>query len=125
MKYKSFANEVVEAMNAASETALEGTGLEIQRDITNKITINKQVDTGRMRASVTYVAGNKVGNVGKEAEPQDKPSGSLSQDTLHVGSNVEYAPAQEKANPFLQPIISKNIGRYTDMLSDIYTKLVK
>ncbi|HSH36082.1 hypothetical protein [Schnuerera sp.] len=126
--YKSYKKEILEAIKEASETSLEAVGLEAQRDVTLKITGNKQVDTGRMRASVTYVAGDKKGQVTADLQgnihSEDNPQGQLSKDTLHIGSNVKYAPKQEKTRPFLEPTVKNNMKRYSDMMQDIFTKLV-
>ena len=127
-KYKSYKKEVLQAMKEASESSLEAVGLEAQRDVSLKITDNKQVDTGRMRASVTYIAGDKSGKVQADNEgnvhSEDNPNGTLPKDTLHIGSNVKYAIKQEKVKPFLNATVNSNMKRYTDMMTDIFTKLV-
>src|SRR5690554_7881096 len=100
MKYKSYKDDVIKRLKEASMTALETTGLEAQRDVNMKITANRQVDTGRMRASVTYIAGSKLGKVMPDlsgtTHSEDNPKGSLPEDTLHIGTNVHYAIWQEK-----------------------------
>lgn len=127
-KYKSYRKEVEERLKQASETSLEAVGLEAQRDVTLKITDNKQVDTGRMRASVTYIAGEKQGKVKPDlmgiVHAMDNPTGTLPKNTLHVGSNVHYSIWQEKKKPFITPIFQNNIKQYTDMMMDIYVRLV-
>lgn len=126
--YKSYKKEVEQAIKDAMETSLEAVGLEAQRDVTLRITDNKQVDTGRMRASVTYVAGGKLGTVSADNEGvthgEDNPRGNLPKDTLHIGTNVRYAPKQEKKKPFLTPVVKNNMKRYTDMMGDIFAKSV-
>lgn len=101
--YKSYRGEVEQAMKEAMQTSLEAVGLEGQRDVTMKITDNKQVDTGRMRASISYIQEDK---------------------SVHIGTNVEYAPMQEKINPFLTPAIKNNMDRYADVIQSIFSGLV-
>lgn len=129
MKYESNRNKIDQAMQKAAMDALEAVGLEAQRDLTLKITDNKQVDTGRLRASMTYVAGDRVGNIKADNKGilhnEDKPSGKLDYGTLHIGSNVHYAQKQEKAKPYLVPTVKSNISKYRNMIQDIYKKLVE
>lgn len=129
MAYKSYKDDVLKRIKEASMTSLEATGQEAQRDVILKVTNNKQVDTGRMRASVTYIAGKKRGNVmpdllGK-VHSEDSPRGSLPEDTLHIGTNVHYAIWQEKKNPFLAPTIKNNIKKYTDMIQVVFAQVMQ
>ncbi len=128
MKFKSYSKEVKAQILEASETSLEAVGLEAQRDVTLKITSNQQVDTGRMRASVTYIVGDKKGGIRADnfgnTHNEDLPEGKLKKNILHVGTNVEYAPAQEKRRPFLGPTIKNNMKKYSNMANDIFIKLM-
>jgi hypothetical protein len=129
MKYKSYKKDVLKKMKQASNVALEATGLEAQRDITNKITANTQVDTGRMRASITYITGDKKGDIKTDnygiKHNEDKPFGKLPDDTLHIGTNVKYAMYQEKFKPFLKPSIINNFRKYSKMMNEIFAKVMR
>jgi len=63
------------------------------------------VDTGRLRASISH---------GKEGD-----------DTMVVGTNVEYAPYVElgtkfqKEQPYLRPAISKHMSEYQEIAKNI------
>lgn len=129
MKYKSYKDEVIKRMKEAAESSLEATGQEAQRDVILKVTANQQVDTGRMRASVTYVAGKKRGSILPDLKGklhnEDNPKGSLPEDTLHIGTNVHYAIWQEKKQPFLAPVIKNNLKRYTEMMESIFAQVMQ
>ena len=129
MKYKSYKDDVRKRLKEASMTALEATGLEAQRDVNMNITANQQVETGRMRASVTYIAGSKLGKVMPDIKgivhSEDNPKGVLPEDTLHIGTNVHYAIWQEKKNPFLTPTVKNNMKKYTDMMGKIFAQVMQ
>ena len=50
------------------------------------------VDTGRLKSSITYATKRSRSNAGKRDDGVSTPSDDL---TLHVGTNVEYAPYVE------------------------------
>lgn len=128
MAYKSYKKQVKERMREAGLIALEAVGLEAQRDVSIKITDNGQVDTGRMRASITYITGDRVGDIRPDkngvTHNEDRPRGKLKDNVLHIGTNVNYAIWQEKKIPFLEVTIIKNMVKYQNMISQIYAKIM-
>lgn len=88
--------------------------------ITGNLGIDKAVDTGRLRASLSFITehgnmtetpSNMSAFVNKEvpeSKPDDKLSGTAEQSTVIVGSNVEYAEyvhngtSKMEARPFLR-----------------------
>jgi len=129
MGYKSYRKEVDKKMDKAITDSLEAVGLQAQRNVTLKIKQNRQVDTGRMRASVTYVTGDKRGNINADLSGVlhggDKPKGILPKNTLHIGTNVKYAIWQEKINPFLKPAIINFKKQYVKLFQSVFERVMK
>ena len=86
--------EALKALAAAKRQALEEMGLVAERYAAEKC----PVDTGRLRASISH-------------QVQDE-------DSVVIGSNVEYAPYVElgtsrtKAQPYLRPAVSQHADEY-------------
>jgi HK97 gp10 family phage protein len=89
-------------------------------------------DTGRLRGSITYQTKNEGSQVRSPANGGDKISKPRDDDTVTVGSNVEYAPYLEygtkyqRAQPYLRPAIDgrrSDVTRmFRDTLKDEYKK---
>lgn len=82
------------------------------------------VDTGRLRASITFATPEEIGKVGAKAKG-DQPTGKTD-NTLQLGTNVEYAPEMElgrKARPFLKPAIANNIGKIKEIMAKEMAKI--
>ena len=83
-------------------------GLFWQSQATKIITANKSIDTGRLRASLSFITKDRQGGNGGEG----MLSGSTGDDgTLVVGSNVHYAnfiesgTSRQQAKPYVGPAI--------------------
>ena len=68
-----------------------------------------QVDTGRLKGSITYATKTARSNAKNQEDGVSVPSDDY---TLHVGTNVEYAPYVEygtrrnkKKQPYLRPAL--------------------
>jgi hypothetical protein len=82
------------------------------------------VDTGRLRASITFATPDEIGKVGHKAKGYE-PTGKT-KDTLHVGTNVEYAPAMElgqNRKPFLKPAIANNVSKIKEIIAKEMAKI--
>lgn len=133
MGYKAkFTNNAPKFLNE-----LDGREVEIANEwgklwqsIASKL-ITKQgaVDTGRLRASLSYItysgSGSKLGSV-NESQSGDTLSGKTSERTeLIVGSNVPYAKyievgrQGEFARPFILPAIAKYKNQYAKLTEQI------
>ncbi len=78
------------------KTVLIASALDIENDAKDRITINKNVVTGRLRGSITYALNDFVSPVnekyGDPASQSDAVSAPLGDMVAKVGTNVEYAP---------------------------------
>lgn len=92
-------DEVISALEAAFDRALESIGLTAER----YAKADCPVDTGRLRNSITHVVDN-----GEKA--------------VYIGTNVEYGPYVElgtsrmKERPFLRPAAQNHGSEYREML---------
>ena len=81
------------------------------------------VDTGRLRGSITYATQRKTGQVTAPAQSGDEVSRPTDEHTLHVGTNVEYAPHVEygtvrsQAQPYLRPAIDNNHKQAAELMN--------
>lgn len=92
--------EFQEALKAASEKILYAWGVKgvegAVRAISGGYTpTNQAVDTGRLRASISFVTASGESGAGAGSVPEsqsgDKLSGKAMQDSVYIGSNVNYA----------------------------------
>lgn len=104
-------------------------GLKWQELATKIITANRIVDTGRLRASLSFVTPykssgeNQFAPKPENAKNTDRLRGtSGEQNIVIVGSNVEYAAKQELNNPkgsFVKPAIMNYRDAYKNLLEQI------
>lgn len=86
-------------------------GLKWQEIATKLITANGIVDTGRLRASLTFITPTQVGSPkssSSSSKARDALTGTAPKDSTIVGSNVVYAKKQELTNKkgaFIGPAI--------------------
>ncbi len=100
-------------------------GLEWQRIVTKIITEKKIVDTGRLRASMSFITNKRQvkGTRVPETLPKDYLSGRAGKDELIVGSNVEYAEKNELTNrkgDFLRPSLLEHTGVYQKIADSVF-----
>ena len=96
------------AMDKAIEKALVTAGVILER----QAVALTPVDTGRLRGSITYRTQRKESRLDAPATAKDQVSRPARKWTLHVGTNVEYAPHLEYgtvkmgAQPYLRPALN-------------------
>lgn len=89
----SHSQEVLEALQEATDAALEECGLAAEGYAKRLC----PVDTGRLRNSITHTRDKK---------------------TAYIGTNVEYAPyvelgtSRQKAQPYLKPAVLDHVSTY-------------
>lgn len=88
--------EVLQAAKEQIALALEAIGGQAEANAKEGC----PVDTGRLRNSITFATITAQGQAntsgGAEAEPEDyEQHGSVEENTVVIGTNVEYAPDQE------------------------------
>ena len=90
---------VLEDLGEAMERALYAIGVKAVEGsvdaISGRYDIKPAVDTGRLRASISFITPTQKGDSGQpkpaNAEAGDELTGTAEQNTVVVGSNVEYA----------------------------------
>lgn len=127
IKFENNAPKILKAWENKKIYILYAWGLKWQALSTKIITRNKIVDTGRLRASLTFITSNKKGGSLKKSfnsKNNDFLKGTAPKDSLIVGSNVSYAAEQEIGNPkgaFVKPAITE----YRDSYKNIAEKIMK
>ena len=100
------------------------------RSISGQYTVdNKAVDTGRLRASISFITEKDKGDSGipqpPNAEAGDKLSGNGEKDFVIVGTNVNYAQivhngtSKRTGRPFLREGIDKKKEEMQEKVKDI------
>lgn len=110
------------------QNILYGFGLKWQEISSKLITKKGIVDTGRLRASLTFSCEHKDGppiNESKESYPWDFIDYNEDKNSVIVGSNVEYAAKQELGNKkgaFVAPAILDFEKDYREVAKTIMKK---
>lgn len=103
----------------ATVTGLEAVGFMLESHAKRAV----PVKTGRLRGSISHATQQSPARVGGKAMAGDGVSTPDDKYTLHVGTNVEYAPHVEygtkrtRAQPYLRPAIDNNYKRATDLFN--------
>lgn len=96
-------DEVLDALQNQKAKVLEEWGLIAEAYASDLC----PVDTGRLRASISH---------------------DTDEDTMYLGTNVEYAPYVElgtscmDAQPFLRPAIENHMDEYKDIMNDVLSE---
>lgn len=104
VRLKDNSSTILAKISRASSTTLTAIGIQAQMYATYLC----PVDTGRLRGSIAYIV-------------QD--------DTVHIGTNVEYAPYVEKgtrkmkAQPFLTPAITDHQSDWEEIAEKYFGKI--
>ncbi|MCL2816118.1 MAG: hypothetical protein FWD23_16110 [Oscillospiraceae bacterium] len=114
------------------EKALVSMGLHWQRRATELATENEVVDTGRYRASLSYITPahesgtNKQASSSSASQNNDVLRGRAPDKTVIVGSNVNYAPYIEegaRGRP-ARRVVGNAILYYKDEYEEIAAKIL-
>jgi len=123
--------KVKSQMGKNIEKTLVEMGLHWQRRATELATENDVVDTGRYRASLSFITPNfKSGrnqfapDVKGKSPITDKLHGKAPDNTVIVGSNVEYAPYLEAGTSKMKarPVVGNAILYYKEEYEEIAAK---
>ena len=125
-------------MSVTSKKNLESLGLKWQEIATTEV--NKQprmgekakgamgaVDTGRLRASLSYITNNKQSgfNGSRVPESQDKDvlTGRSGKDEVIVGSNINYALYVDQCTKKMakRPYLTNSVANYLDDYKTVVT----
>lgn len=127
--YKSHSEEMQRLMDKSRKAALLMVGEFILSTIVLKMTKLGIVDTGRLRASMSYIVG-KFSSFGKKVEStdklnqKDKPRGAGKEDRIVFGTNVRYAEKQEKLRPYMKPGVEESIQMAIKLFHDVYKRVM-
>lgn len=107
--------------------AVEGATRSISGQFTPE---NQAVDTGRLRASISFITKNESGDSGMfsaNSEPKDKLWGSCEDGIVVVGTNVDYAEyvhngtSKMIGRPFLREGIDQEKAKMAESVKEILT----
>ena len=124
---KDLPQEIEKALYQMGVLAVEGA----VRSISGQYTVdNKAVDTGRLRASISFITEKGKGDSGlpqpPNAEADDKLSGKGEKDFVVVGTNVNYAQfvhngtSKRMGRPFLREGIDKKKDEMKSKVESIF-----
>lgn len=126
---------VISELEKATERALYAIGVKAVEGSVNAISgrydIDPAVDTGRLRASISFITPTDKGGSGqpkpKNAQAGDELTGTAEQKTVVVGSNVEYAEKVHNGDSKMpgRPFITEGISKTKDKMQEQAEKIFK
>ena len=125
---------IFDALEDATERALYAIGIKAVEGsvdaITGKYSVPPAVDTGRLRASISFITPTQSGGSGMavpEGKPKDKLSGNADKNMVVVGSNVEYAEYVHNGTSKMaaRPFLREGIDRTKDKMQEQVEKIFK
>ena len=99
--------------------------------ISGRYDIDPAVDTGRLRASISFITPTEKGGSGQpkpaNAQAGDELTGTAEQNTVVVGSNVEYAEKVHNGDSKMpgRPFITEGISKTKDKMQEQAEKIFK
>ena len=99
--------------------------------ISGKYDTAPAVDTGRLRASISFITPTKKGDSGQpkpaNAQASDELTGTAEQNTVVVGSNVEYAEYVHNGTSKMagRPFLREGIDKTKDEMQEQAEKIFK
>lgn len=134
----SNADLIKEQTEEAIITALQTVGVQAQAHATAEITAQGAVDTGRLRASITFAVSGDPARRNTYIDDQmtgySEPvegAGESTDHTLYLGTNVKYAPYVElgtskmPARPFIRPAVENHLSEYQQIFEQTLSKIGK
>lgn len=122
-------------LESATERALYAIGVKAVEGsvdaISGRYDIDPAVDTGRLRASISFITPTEKGGSGQpkpaNAQARDELSGSSEKNTVVVGSNVEYAERVHNGDSKMagRPFITEGINKTKDKMREQAEKIFK
>lgn len=102
-------DKILKELDSKMPEILNGIGNELYKSITNFMTEDSIVDTGRLRGSISYSTPyTEYSNTSLANTEDDFIKGAKEKDTVVYGSNVEYASyvnsgtSKQRARKFIQ-----------------------
>ena len=126
---------VLEELEKATDRALYAIGVKAVEGsvdaISGKYDIDPAVDTGRLRASISFITPTDKGDSGQpkpaNAQAGDDLTGTSEKNTVVVGSNVEYAEKVHNGDSKMpgRPFITEGISKTKDKMQEQAEKIFK
>lgn len=125
---------VISELEKATERALYAIGVKAVEGsvdaISGRYDIDPAVDTGRLRASISFITPTQKGDSGQpkpaNAQAGDELTGTAEQNTVVVGSNVSYSEfvhngtSKMAGRPFLREGIDKTKDKMQEQAEKIF-----
>lgn len=125
---------VISELEKATERALYAIGVKAVEGsvdaISGRYDIDPAVDTGRLRASISFITPTQKGDSGQpkpaNAQAGDELTGTAEQNTVVVGSNVSYSEfvhngtSKMAGRPFLREGIDKTKNQMQEQAEKIF-----
>ena len=121
IKFEDNSKPIKSEYKAKKNKILYAMGLKWLEICTKIITVNGIVDTGRLRASLSFITPSESGGNGAK-EIGDDITGRSEEGSIIVGSNVKYASKQELTNKkgsFIKPSILDYKEDYKEIAKNI------
>lgn len=126
---------VLEYLGEAMERALYAIGVKAVEGsvdaISGRYDIDPAVDTGRLRASISFITPTQKGGSGQpkpaNAQAGDELTGTAEENSVVVGSNVEYAEKVHNGDSKMaaRPFLREGIDKTKDQMQEQVTKILK
>ena len=126
---------VLDALVDATERALYAIGVKAVEGsvdaISGKYDIDPAVDTGRLRASISFITPTEKGGSGQpkpaNAQAGDELSGTAEKNSVVVGSNVSYAEYVHNGTSKMagRPFLREGIDKTKDQMKEQAEKIFK
>ena len=126
---------LLEDLGEATERALYAIGVKAVEGsvdaISGRYDIKPAVDTGRLRASISFITPTQKGGSGQpkpaNAQAGDELTGTSEKNTVVVGSNVEYAEKVHNGDSKMaaRPFLREGIDKTKDKMREQVTKIFK
>lgn len=122
-------SKIFNELNNKIEKGLMEVGKAWLARCTIQITNLKVVDTGRLRASLSFITPkDKGGNIPvANSKPEDQLSGHSEKNSITVGSNVPYARINETggARRPARPFLTNSIMQAGNLFQEVFDKVLK
>lgn len=126
---------VLEEFEKAVERALYAIGVKAVEGsvdaISGRYDIDPAVDTGRLRASISFITPTQKGDSGQpkpaNAQAGDELTGTAEQNTVVVGSNVSYSEFVHNGTSKMagRPFLREGIDKTKDQMQEQAEKIFK
>ena len=135
IRIKDNSQLVLDEAEKATERALYAIGVKAVEGsvdaISGKYGIPAAVDTGRLRASISFITPTQKGGSGQpkpaNAQAGDDLTGTAEGNSVVVGSNVEYAEKVHNGDSKMaaRPFLREGIDKTKDQMQEQVTKIFK